>query len=91
MKSYRKWDRRQHKNKDKERYNKINKEIQSDCRKAKEKYLNAQCNEIEKMGKQFRLREMHNKMKLVTSKTKSRDECTCIEDKSEQLFLIANK
>ena len=38
------------------------------------------------MGKQFRLREIHNKMKLVTSKTKSRNECNCIEDKSGKII-----
>ena len=78
--------RRQYKNEDKERYNEISKEIQSDCRKAKENYINAQCNEIEKMEKQFRLREMNNKIKLVTSKTKSRNECNCIEDKSGKII-----
>ena len=78
--------RRQYKNNDKERYNEINKEIQNDCRKAKEDYISSQCNEIEKIGKQFRLREMHNKIKSVTSRTKSRNECSCIEDKSGKIL-----
>jgi len=43
--------RRRYKNNDKERYNEINKEIKDDCRKAKENYINSQCNEIDKMGK----------------------------------------
>ena len=77
---------RQYKKNDKERYNEINKEIKDNCTKAKENYINSQCNEIEKMGKQFRLREMHNKIKLVTSRTKGRNECSCIEDKSGKIL-----
>jgi len=38
------------------------------------------------MGKQFRLRKMHNKIKLVTSRTKRRNECSCIEDKSGKIL-----
>ena len=78
--------RRRYKNNDKERYNEINKEIKDDCRKAKENYINSQCNEIDKMGKQFRLREMHNKIKLVTSRIKRKNECRCIEDKSGKIL-----
>ena len=78
--------RRQYKNNDKERYNEIDKEIQDDCRKAKENYVNSQCNKIEKMGKQFILREMHNKIKLVTSRTKRRNECSCIENKCGKIL-----
>ena len=78
--------RRQYKNNDKERSNEINKEIQEDCRKAKENYILSQCIEIEKLGKHFRLREMHNKIKLVTSRTKRRNECSCIEDKSGKIL-----
>ena len=78
--------RRRYKNNDKERYNEINKEVQNECRKAKENCISSQCNESEKMGKQFRLREMHNKIKLVTSRTKSRNECSCIEDKNGKIL-----
>ena len=67
------------------KYSEINKEIQVDCRKAKEKYIKSQCNEIEKMGIQFRLREMHNKIKLVTGRTKRR-----LKTKVEKFFLIAS-
>ena len=77
---------RQYKNNDKERYNEINKEIKDDYRKEKENYINSQCNEIDRMGKQFRLREMHNKIKLVTSRRKRKNECSCIEDKSGKLL-----
>ena len=54
--------------------------------KQKENYINSQCNEIDKMGKQFRLREMHSKIKLVTSRIKRRNECSCIEDKSGKIL-----
>ena len=78
--------RSHYKNNDKERYNEINKEIKDYCRKAKENYINSKCNEIEKMGKQFRLGEMHSKIKLVTSRTKRRNEHSCIEDKSGKIL-----
>ena len=48
--------------------------------------MNSQCDEVEQMGKQFRLRKMHNKIKLVTSRTKRRNECSCIEDKSGKIL-----
>ena len=80
--------RRQHENNEKERYNEVNKEIKNDCRKAKENYTISQCNKIGKMGKQLKSREMHNKIKLVTSRTKRRNECSCIEDKSGKIFVL---
>ena len=83
--------RRQYKNNDKERYNEINKEIKDNCRKANENYINLQCNEIDKMGKQFRLREMHNKITLVTSRTKRKMNVGALKTKVEKLFLIESK
>jgi len=72
--------RRQYKSNGKERYNEINKEIQSDFRKVKENYINKKPNEIEEMGKKFRLREMPSKITIVISRT-NRNQCSCIEDK----------
>ena len=69
--------RRRYKSNGKERYNEINKEIQSDFRKVKENYINKKPTEIEEMGKQSRLREMHSKMKMVISGT-NRNRSSCI-------------
>ena len=38
------------------------------------------------MGKKVILREMHNRIKLVTSRTKRKNECSCIEDKSGKIL-----
>ena len=84
MTSYIKWNKGDSIRTNWQRRHEISKEIQNDCRKAKENYTNSQCSEIEEMGKQSRLREMHNKIKLVFSRTKSRIECRCTEDKSEK-------
>ena len=77
--------RRRHKSNGKERYNEINKEIQSDFRKVKENYINKKPTEFDEMGKQFRLREIHSKIKIVISR-KNMNQCSCIEDKSGKFF-----
>ena len=46
----------------KERYNEINEEIQSDFRKFKETYIIETPSEIQELGKQFRLPDLHSKI-----------------------------
>ena len=52
-------------------YNRLNKQINLACKEAKEKWLVNQCEEVEQLEIQYKSREMHNKVKELTSeKTK---------------------
>ena len=61
-------NRKQYKNSDKNEYNRVNKQINLACKEAKEKWLVNQCEEVEQLKKQYKSREMHNKVKELTSK-----------------------
>ena len=66
-------NRKQFKNSDKDEYNRLNKQINLACKEAKEKWLVNGCEEVEQLEKQYKSREMHNKVKELTSKnTKKR-------------------
>ena len=54
-------NRKQFKNSDKDEYNIINKQINLAYKEAKEKWLVNQCEEEERLGKQYKSREMHTK------------------------------
>ena len=51
----------------------INKQINSACKEAKEKWLVNQCEEVEQLEKQYKSREMHNKVKELTSKNTKKE------------------
>ena len=59
-------NRKQFKNSDKDEYNRLSKQINLACKKAKEKWLVNQCEEVEQLEKQYKSREMHNKVKGLT-------------------------
>ena len=63
-------NRKQFKNSDKDEYNRLNKQINLACKEAKEKWLVNQCEEVEQLEKQYKSREMHNKVKELTSNRK---------------------
>ena len=58
----------QFKNGDKDKYYRLNKQINLACKETKEKWLVNQCEEVEQLKKQYKSREMHHKVKELTSK-----------------------
>lgn len=56
------------KGKDYENYQRLNREIRNDCKRAKEEWFNDQCTEIEVLEKQFRKKEMHKKVKQAKTR-----------------------
>ena len=75
-------NRKQLKSSDKDEYNRQNKQINLACGEAKEKWLVNQCEEMEQLEKQLKSREMHNKVKELTSKNTKKKESGCIKDKT---------
>ena len=59
-------ERKAVKGRNEEHYQQLNKEISNDCRLAKENWLNEQCREVEDLERQFRTKEMHQKVKQIT-------------------------
>ena len=49
----------------------MNKQISNDCRVAKENCLNEQYREDEDLERQFKTKEMHQKIKQMTNKSKT--------------------
>ena len=56
--------RRTHKNRSSKTYKKINKEIRMKSKKAKEKWINKQCEELEDLEKRD-IQMMYNKIELI--------------------------
>ena len=79
-------NRKQFKNSDKDEYNRLNKQINLACKEAKEKWLVNQCEEVEQLEKQNKSREMHNKVKELTSKNTKKKASGCIKDKSGNIL-----
>ena len=61
-------NRKQFKSSNKDEYNRLNKQINLECKEAKEKWLVNQGEEVEELEKQYKSRGMHNKVKELTSK-----------------------
>lgn len=59
------------KNKNKENYNKLHKEIKRKIKDTKEKWVSNRCEEIEELQKKNDSFNMHKKIKEMTSKRKS--------------------
>ena len=70
------------KGRNEECYQQLNKEISSDCRVAKENWLNEQCREVEDLERQFRRKEMQQKIKQMTKKSKTNTNMGCIKDRN---------
>ena len=79
-------NRKQFKNSDKDECNKLNKQITLACKEAKEKWLVNQCEEVEQLEKQYKSREMHNKVKELTSKNTRNKASGCIKDKNGNIL-----
>lgn len=63
--------RRQHKTKNREKYNKIHKEIRKRIKAAKERWLKESCLEIEKLERQHDSFHLHKKLKELTGTCKT--------------------
>ena len=72
----------QFKNSDKDEYNRLKKQINLACKEAKEKWLVNQGEEVEQLEKQYKSREMHNKVKELTSKNTKKKASGCTKDKN---------
>ena len=81
-------NRKRFKNSDKDEHNRLNKQINLVCREAKEKWLVNQCEEVEQLEKQYKSREMHNKVKELTSKNTKKKVNGCIKDKKNGNILF---
>ena len=79
-------NRKQFKNNDKDEYNTLNKQINLACKEAKEKWLVNECEEVEQLEKQYKSREMHNKVKELTSKNTKKKASGCIKDKNGNIL-----
>ena len=78
-------NRKQFKNSDKDE-NRLNKQINLACKEAKEKWLVNQCEEVEQLEKQYESREMHSKVKELTSKDTKKKASGCIKDKNGNIL-----
>ena len=78
--------RKKYKNNNHIEYQRLNKEIANDYRKAKEQWITDQCQEIEKLEKQHKTTEMHQKIKNFTNKKNTEEQASGITDKDGKLL-----
>ena len=74
------------KGRNEECYQQMNKDISNDCRVAKDNWLNEQCREVEDLERQFRTKEMHQKIKQMTDKSKTNKNIGCIKDRNSNIL-----
>ena len=67
-------------------YRSLNREIQRNCEKAHEKWLEDSCAEIEKHSKLGRSKLMHDEIKKLTGKKRSNEPSLSIKDKNGKLL-----
>ena len=84
-------ERKAMKGRNEEHYQQLNKEISNDCRVAKENGLNEQYREVEDLGRQFRTKEMHQKIKQMTNKSKTNTNMVCIKDRNDNILFDKEK
>ena len=84
-------NQKQFKNSDEDECNRLNKLINLACKEAKEKWLVNQCEEVEQLEKQYKSREMHNKVKELTSKNTKKKASGCIKDKNGNILFDQEK
>ena len=56
------------------------------CKEVKEKWLVNQCEEVEQLEKQYKSREMQNKVKELKSKNTKEKASGCIKDKNRNIL-----
>ena len=72
-------------------YQCLNKEIANDCRLAKENCLNEQCREVEDLERHFGTKEMHQKVKQITNKSKANTNMGYIKDRNGNIVFDKEK
>ena len=66
-------------------YQRLNKEIANDCREDKEQWLTDQCQEIEKLEKQHKTKEIHQKITNFSNKKNRKKQASGIMSKDGKL------
>ena len=79
-------ERKEVKYRDPVQYKAPSKHIHEACRTAKEKWFKDQCEELESLERQFRLRKMHNKVSNLTGKNLKKKSSGCRIDKNGKLL-----
>ena len=70
-----------------EEYKEVDIQIKRECRKAKDKWFNDECDEVMKLESEHNIREMHNKVKSLTNKKKGAKSASgCIMDKTGRML-----
>lgn len=75
--------RRKYKSRNELEYRRINKEIGTQIKEAKEKWLSDQCDEVEKLQEQHRYRELHQKIRNVTGLCKPKQVSLIVNENNE--------
>ena len=84
-------ERKAVKERNEEHYQHLNKGISTDCWVAKENWLNEQCREVEDLERQFRTKEMHQKFKQMTNKSKANTNMGCTKDRNGNILFDKEK
>ena len=75
-----------------EEYNEMDKRIKDECRLAKDKWFNEECDEIMQLEKEHNIREMHNKVKNLTKKKKgAKAASSCIRDEEGKMLFTEDE
>ena len=74
-------DRRKAKSTNPQRYNELNKEICEMFRNVKEEWVKQQCQEVEDLDRQHQSKEMHDKVRELTSAKSQSRKAGCIKNK----------
>ena len=74
-------ERKKCKHTDANRYKTLNRQIEANCRSTKEKWLKDHCLEVENLGRQYKLKEMHKKVQEVTNRNVKKKTSGSIKDK----------
>ena len=78
--------RRIAKESDPQRYEELNHEITKMCRNAKEDWMMQQCQEVEKLDRQHKVKEMHNRVKQLTTLNSKKWNSGRIESKDGRML-----
>ena len=73
-----------------ETYKEIDKEIRYMCKERKEGWWNEKCKEIEELEQKHKTKEMHAKVKEMSTKERSKSGTNCIRDKNGKVLFDSN-
>ena len=78
-------ERKEAKN-DTKKYRSLDKEVRKMCERAKETWYNEQCEEIEKLEREHKAKEVHDKVKHLTHKGRRNSGNVCITNKNGDIL-----